>query len=348
MAIDLKRSSRPDPHAGEAARVGEELRDARVSLGVSLEETAEQLRINKRYLTALEEGRVRDLPGAAYATGFVRTYATAMGLDADELVRRFRDGAGSAARSGNDLVFPEPVPERGVPAGAVILVGAVLVIGAYVGWYQWSGSGNRTVDAVPPLPARLEETARQGAQLPALPPAGPGGIPAPAAGAQAPGAATSATAGARPAAGQPPVPAAGRPGQPAPTAATPPPVAAPLPAGTLVPSGPAAVPAPAATATPPAPAATAAARINLRAQEEAWVQIRDPRSGQVLMNRVLRAGETFQVPPGEGLLLTTGRAQSLEVVVDGQPSQVLAGRVGVVRDVALTPDTLRAARPPAR
>ncbi len=310
-----------------------------MSLGVSIEETAEQLRINRRYLSALEEGRVRDLPGAAYAIGFVRTYASAVGLDADEMVRRFRDGAGAATRTGTDLVFPEPVPERGVPAGAVILVGAVLVIGAYVGWYQWSGSGNRTVDAVPALPARLEETARLGAQLPALPPAGPGGIPGP----TVPATTTAAQAlGARPAPAATPASAApqaaGRPGAAAPAAS---PVAPPpVPAGTLVASVP-----PTVAPPPPTPPAAAATRINLRAQDEAWVQIRDPRSGQVLLNRVLRAGETFQVPPGDGLLLTTGRAQSLEVAVDGQPSQILAGRVGVVRDVALTPDTLRAARP---
>jgi cytoskeleton protein RodZ len=76
------------------------------------------------------------------------------------------------------------------------------------------------------------------------------------------------------------------------------------------------------------------------------VQIRDPRSGQVVLNRVLRPGESFAVPR-EGLVMTTGKAQGLELVVDGQPTQALAGRVGVVRDVALSPDQLRALRPGA-
>ncbi|WP_159999633.1 RodZ family helix-turn-helix domain-containing protein, partial [Roseomonas sp. 18066] len=167
MPYDLKRLPRSDIQPAEAARVGEELREARLSLGVSLEELAETLRINRRYLAALEEGRVRDLPGVAYGTGFVRSYAQSMGLDAPDLVRRFREGAGGATRP-KDLVFPEPVPDRGVPAGVVILIGAVLAVGAYAAWYQWSGSAERSVDAVPPLPPRLEQAARD-AGLPPLP-----------------------------------------------------------------------------------------------------------------------------------------------------------------------------------
>ncbi|MDB5371941.1 MAG: hypothetical protein JWP04_583, partial [Belnapia sp.] len=153
----MKRSMRPEPSAGEAARLGEELRDARLTLGLSIEDIAVSLRIRRPYLVALEEGRVRELPAPAYAVGFVRTYAKALGLDDDAMVRRFRDASGSVVQRKTDLIFPEPVPERGVPAGAVILVGAVLAIGAYIGWYQWSGSGTRTVDTVPPLPSRLEQ-----------------------------------------------------------------------------------------------------------------------------------------------------------------------------------------------
>ena len=35
---------------------------------------------------AIEEGRFEELPGAAYAVGFVRSYATYLGLDAEALV----------------------------------------------------------------------------------------------------------------------------------------------------------------------------------------------------------------------------------------------------------------------
>jgi len=84
----------------------------------------------------------------------------------------------------------------------------------------------------------------------------------------------------------------------------------------------------------------------LRATEDCWVQIRDPRSGQTLLNRVLRPGESFPVPR-DGLVMSTGKAQGLELLVDGQPSPALEGRVGVIRDIALNPDQLRQPRPAA-
>jgi cytoskeleton protein RodZ len=155
----MKRSARTENTVQEAARVGEELREARNALGVSLEDAAAQLRINKRYLQALEEGRVKDLPGAAYAVGFVRSYATALGLDPDEAVRRFRDVSGTAVTKSGDLVFPEPVPRRGIPTGVLAALGLALAMGGYIAWYQWSGRGERVVDAVPPLPPRLERAA---------------------------------------------------------------------------------------------------------------------------------------------------------------------------------------------
>jgi cytoskeleton protein RodZ len=333
VAHDLKRTSRPgfgsgDGNGADVARLGEELASSRLALGLTTEEMATRLRIRRPYLEALEEGRLRDLPGAAYATGFVRTYATALGLDADEMVRRFRDLSGPAAAK-TRLVFPEPVPERGVPAGAVVVVGAVLAIGSYVAWYNISGAGDRTVDRVPPVPARLEQAAEQGRiQLPgreAARPGGPGALPLsalpPPGGLTAPqpaGANTSALAATVPAA--------------------PPPVVA---------SAPAEPPQQPQVVIPGLPEGT---RVALRARADsadgAWVQVKDPRSGQVLVSRVLRPGEVWAVPVRDGLLLDTGRAQGLDIVVDGALSEVLEGQVGVRRNIALAPERLRQAAVP--
>ncbi|WP_458096932.1 helix-turn-helix domain-containing protein [Roseomonas sp. WA12] len=351
---------KPDMTTAEAARVGEELRDARLALGATLEEVADNLRINRRYLAALEEGRSRDLPGPAYALGFVRTYARALGLDADDLARRYREN-GPARTGRTDLVFPEPVPERGIPAGVVILLGVVIMVGAYAAWWRWSGSAERTVDQVPPPPARIEQAARDARPsmpandtAPVLPPtlgqatpgagAGrPGTTPPPPGG---PAGNQQATAPASPPAPQLPALPGARPlGAPPSGAPVVQPGSPPIPAA-VTPALPGSPP------TTPASPAEPPNRITLRAVdgpgtgEGAWVQVRDPRSGQTVLNRVLRPGESFAVPR-EGLVMTTGRAQGLEVVVDGQPTGALSGRTGVVRDVALNPDQLRQPRPAA-
>jgi cytoskeleton protein RodZ len=280
----MKRTPRPDITAAEAARVGEDLREARLTLGASVEDMAERLRINRRYIHALEEGRIKDLPGPAYAVGFVRSYAGALGLDPDEAVRRFRDVTGGAATKNGELVFPEPVPSRGMPAGVLVAAGVVVSIGAYVAWYNWSGSGNRVVDAVPPVPARLEQAAQNGQRM------------------------------RDPATGQ-----AVNPGVVAPTP-----------------------PAPAAAASaPPAPLGDEP-RVVLRARGESWIQVRDTRANNIVVDRVLRANESYPVPAREGLVLTTGRAESLDIVLDGQVTAVLAGATGVRRGIALDVERLRA------
>jgi len=280
----MKRSARTENTVQEAARVGEELREARNALGVSLEDAAAQLRINKRYLQALEEGRVKDLPGAAYAVGFVRSYATALGLDPDEAVRRFRDVSGTAVTKSGDLVFPEPVPRRGIPTGVLAALGLALAMGGYIAWYQWSGRGERVVDAVPPLPPRLERAA-EGPVTQETPPAPVAEPPAPA-----------------------PVPA--------PVVAPPPP-----------------------RIDPDKP------RVVIRAKGESWVQIRDNPGNRVLTDRVLRAGEIIEIPNRPGIVLTTGKAESLDILVDGQDVDPFGGP-GVRRNIALEPDRLRP--PPAQ
>lgn len=314
--MPMKRTPRPELSTAEAARVGEELREARLTLGASVEDMSDRLRINRRYLHALEEGRVGDLPGPAYAVGFVRSYAEALGLDADEAVRRFRDVAGGTAAKPGDLVFPEPVPSRGVPAGALVVVGGVLALGAYIAWYNWAGSGDRIVDAVPPTPARLEAAVQDGQRLlepaAAVPsaPATPNGPPQ-----AAPTQAAAAVA--------PRIDPAAPSGEPVPAPAAPAPVRAGAGGGTP---------------------------IVLRARGDSWVQVRDSRSNQIVFDRVLRNGDTYEVPEREGLVLTTGRAENLDVVLDGQVTQALAGATGVRRGIALDPGRLRAeaGAPPRR
>jgi cytoskeleton protein RodZ len=47
------------------------------------------------------------------------------------------------------------------------------------------------------------------------------------------------------------------------------------------------------------------------------------------------------VPNREGLVLTTGKAENLDLVVDGQASPALAGATGVRRGIALDAERLR-------
>jgi cytoskeleton protein RodZ len=70
--------------------------------------------------------------------------------------------------------------------------------------------------------------------------------------------------------------------------------------------------------------------------------VRERQGGPVLVNRVLRPGESWQVPPKDGLLLSTGNAGGLEILVDGQPTPGLGAGGSVRRDLPIDADKLKA------
>jgi len=80
-------------------------------------------------------------------------------------------------------------------------------------------------------------------------------------------------------------------------------------------------------------------RVVLRATAISWVELRDA-NGKRVFSRLLKKGETYNVPGRNGITLATGNAGAVDVLVDGQTIGPL-GPVGAVRrNVLLEPDAL--------
>ena len=110
---------------------------ARRDAGLSLAAISDVIKVKISHLEAIEATRPDLLPAAPYATGFVKAYARALGLDAEELARQFREDIGAAAPA--QLVFADPAPA--VDPGAALLGGArlisifaVIAVVAFVFW----------------------------------------------------------------------------------------------------------------------------------------------------------------------------------------------------------------------
>ncbi|MBM7579925.1 helix-turn-helix domain-containing protein [Jeotgalibacillus terrae] len=69
--------------------LGSRLKEARESKGYSLEELQGLTKIQKRYLQGIEEGDYSMMPGAFYVRAFIKQYAEAVGLDAEELFETY-------------------------------------------------------------------------------------------------------------------------------------------------------------------------------------------------------------------------------------------------------------------
>lgn len=92
--------------------IGNTLRSARTRQGLELQDCELETRIRARYLGALEDERFEILPEPAYARGFLRSYATFLGLDGRVLVEEFDDRFG-----GPREILEAPTPPRKMPRG---------------------------------------------------------------------------------------------------------------------------------------------------------------------------------------------------------------------------------------
>jgi len=119
--------------------VGEKLRDAREIRGVDIFRVERDTKIRSKFLTALEEGDFTDLPGDVYARGFLRNYASYLGLDADEIEEEWRSEAGAPEIVQPAIVGPQPLTiRRGIvfqrSHGVIaIVVVIVLIVASYFG-----------------------------------------------------------------------------------------------------------------------------------------------------------------------------------------------------------------------
>ncbi|MEI5990269.1 hypothetical protein A5881_001762 [Enterococcus termitis] len=69
-----------------SVNIGKKLRDARLQQNMSLDELQQITKTQKRYLIAIEENDFDSMPGTFYVRAFIRQYASAVGLDGNELV----------------------------------------------------------------------------------------------------------------------------------------------------------------------------------------------------------------------------------------------------------------------
>ena len=250
-------------------KVGQILARARQKRRREVKRIADQLCIRSSYLEALENSQYDVFPGQVYAIGFLKTYATYLGLDADALIEQYKKET--------DFLTPKPVimpiPERSsmMPTVSYILAGLFVIALVWGVWYFASYEQVKKEAVLPPIvEAEAEMT---------------------------------------------PIPVVVEETEPVVETAEAEPVTPVQPVEPLT-------------------------RIKIVAHQDVWLEIQD--EDMFIFNRVLKAGETFDVPDdSENMMLKTGNAGGMDIYVDGEKIKPL-GPAGAVRSrIKLSAEALK-------
>ena len=115
-----------------ATDIGSRLRQAREQRGLSLGDIAATTKIPAMSLAAIERNDFGRLPAGVFRRAFVRTFATEVGLNADELVGEYRARFEPAPAA--PPVPSEPAWRERLRAVQRRPVGLIAIIGILIGW----------------------------------------------------------------------------------------------------------------------------------------------------------------------------------------------------------------------
>ncbi len=124
-------------------QIGSDLSQRRKEINVSLKEAENATSIRMSYLQAIEEGAVHKLISPVYAQGFVKQYATYLGVDGEKILREHPDlfqrldnqdfvyGIGTLEKRGTPVTHVKWFPN----AVWIALFGGVLLVAWFAARY---------------------------------------------------------------------------------------------------------------------------------------------------------------------------------------------------------------------
>lgn len=308
---------------------GERLQRARKERNLEVNEMAERLNLSPGVVRSLEADDYRMLPNATFVKGYLRSYARALDISGDDLVRAYEAITGC-----NQPVKVEPIAAPMISdtrrnQRMVLLLLVILVLAGVGYWLIGSKESSVASDESPAAEADTQN--QQGEAEASSPSVNPpvlvtrplesdADIMKAAESMEEPVEETQATSA--PQAESPSVEPIAAPDVAAPPAETESPVetSGSVPAPTVQPE-PVAVPAPSSTPAPvdAAPVVNAGSGLlNLRFQGECWVEVRNG-SGRMVFSALKRAGEEINLPVEPPVHVKLGNGDVVNVTYNHQP-----------------------------
>lgn len=304
MSNDISQENVRDDADYLAFMPGQRLQKAREVRGLSVDQVAQELRLSRRFVMAMEADDYKGLPEPAFVRGYMRRYAQLVMLSPDDIASRFDECYASDASTPEVDARPRnPIQLLGDIARPRLRVrrllrwaSLALIVALLAGFLFWNGSRRE------PAPvASLEMPAAQPASV--APVVTPVAVPAPA----VPATAVTATPGMNV-----------------------------LPQ----PSGPAVLPQPVGAQSPALPAAAVSAAVPadtlvVALKADSWVSVRDA-AGHELAGALRKAGETLTLKGAAPFAVSIGNAPAAAVTINGRAVDLKPHTQGVVATLTVT------------
>lgn len=133
--------------------LGTRLKEARIAKGYSLEDLQDLTKIQKRYLSGIENGKFDMMPGPFYVRAFIKQYAEAVGLNPDEMLELYKKEVPETELDPVQTVTTAPLRSRGISRSRnrfaevlpKIIVALFIIIAIVAAWTFWQHRADRDV-----------------------------------------------------------------------------------------------------------------------------------------------------------------------------------------------------------
>lgn len=291
--------------------LGKILKQAREAKKVSITQASQTLRIREAFLVALENDTFEEIPGKTYIVGFIRSYAHYLDLNAPQMTALFYKEHDADAFI-NRFILPKPLQENATPSKRITLYVLLALAALFCAWYALelyqATEPTKKFDPIENVSSEISHTEILPTETTPTEQLVDEKVT------------TLESTDLKEEKEDLGSPTPSTPSQEEQTSQ-------PTPASLKL-----------DTAQEQTPE-TSSKGITLVAQKDSWIQI-TAIDGTIVVDKILKTNETFQVPQQDDLYLTTGNAGGLTVILDGKKLPPL-GAVGTVeRNISLNKQEL--------
>jgi len=136
-------------------QLGPIFREARTKSGKTIEDASRETKIAKKFLLGIENENFDIFPGETYLVGFLRNYAQFLGLDPDEMVRKYRDFKIQEQPAPIEQLTARPKNMR--KYFVIILISVIVITGALYFIFSGKKEGQEIVKGTEEIKKKTEQ-----------------------------------------------------------------------------------------------------------------------------------------------------------------------------------------------